>query len=639
MPLPRENPRGPSVTRFGRELSRRAFLKRAAAFGVAVPVVGGLLAACGSSSSSSSGSSSASSAASSSAATPSGAGSATASTTTSTPASSPAGSPVGSPTGSPQASTGGSAGSSTGGTTGQVGASFKVEQPTHQGGQVIEGTFADAETLCSILSTDTSSGACIDQMFNGVMQADPSTANPTGDMAKSWEISSDGITYTFTLDDGITWHDGQPCTTADIKFTYDLAMNPATNSPRTSELVERVKSVAPVDDSHITFTLKQPVASFIISNMGYGILPQHILQNVAPKALAQDPFSTGKKGRTIGTGPFMFQEWVKDDHMTLNKNPKYWKGTPVLDSWIYKIVTNQTVLTQQLKTGEVDIGGIQPSDFASMQKQSNVNTYAYDGFTFTFYCYQLDPTKTTLFQDKGVRQALLYALNRAQMVKAIDFGLAQVAVGTMPVPSWAYNPNGITNKYPYDVDKANSLLDSAGWAKGSDGIRAKNGKKLSFSVYTNSGNTVRENYITVFQQAWKELGVDCTPQTEEWNAFLNRITSAHDFEIFLVGFSWGVDPDQTTMWACDSFKGGFNMGKYCNPQVDTLLQQGLATTDHAKRTAIYTQMQNILMDDLPSAILDFPKSTAAVNKRVHNVFPNAVDPDFHWNSYQWWVDA
>ena len=633
--MPRENPRGPSVTRFGRELSRRAFLKRAAAFGVAVPVVGGLLAACGSSSSSSSGSSSASSAASSSAATPSGAGSATASTTTSTPASSPAGSPVGSPTGSPSANVGSSGGTIH--TSGPVGTSFKTEQPTHQGGQLIEGTTADAKTVCSILSTDTSSGACISMMFNGVMQADPSTTNPAGDMAKSWEISSDGITYTFTLDDGITWQDGQPCTTADIKFTYDLAMNPDTNSPRTSELVERIKSVDVVDDTHITFTLKQPVSSFIISNMGYGILPQHILQNVAPKALAQDPFSTGQKGRTIGTGPFVFQSWIKDDHMTLNKNPKYWKGTPVLDTWIFKVVPNQSVLTQQLKTGEVDFGSIQPSDFADMQKQPNVNASAYDGFTFTFYSYQFDTSKSTLFQDKAVRQALLYALNRAQMVTAINFGLGEVAVGTMPVPSWAYNPDGITLKYPYDKSKAESLLDGAGWTKGSDGIRAKNGKKLEFDINTSNASTTFVDYATVFQQAWKEIGVVATPKMEEWNAFLTRITGTHDFSLFLVGFSWGVDPDQTTMWSCSAYPSGFNMGKYCNPQVDKLLQEGLATTDHAKRKAIYTQMQNILMDDLPNAILVFPKSIAGVNKRVHNLFPNAVS--IRYNSYQWWVNA
>jgi peptide/nickel transport system substrate-binding protein len=221
------------------------------------------------------------------------------------------------------------------------------------------------------------------------------------------------------------------------------------------------------------------------------------------------------------------------------------------------------------------------------------------------------------------------------MVKAIEFSLGKVAVGTEPVLSWAYAPDQITNKYPYDLNKANQLLDQAGWAKGPDGIRAKDGKKLSFTLWTNAGNTVREQYITVMQQMWKAIGVDATPKTEEWNAYLTRITETHDFEIFLVGFGWGVDPDQSTMWTTEGYTGGFNENKYSNPQVDQLCEQGLTTLDQDKRKQIYVQMQNILMDDLPSFILDFPQTTAAVNKRVHNLFPNAIN--IRWNAHLWWV--
>jgi peptide/nickel transport system substrate-binding protein len=205
----------------------------------------------------------------------------------------------------------------------------------------------------------------------------------------------------------------------------------------------------------------------------------------------------------------------------------------------------------------------------------------------------------------------------------------------MPVLSWAYAPDQITNKYPYDLNKANQLLDQAGWVKGPDGIRAKDGKKLSFTLWTNAGNTQRGQYITVMQQMWKAIGVDATPKTEEWNAYLTRINESHDFDIFLVGFSWGVDPDQTTMWSCDSYQGGFNSYKYCNPQVDDLLAKGLSELDQNKRKAYYVQMQNILMEDMPALVMDFPKTTNALNKRVHNMFPNAIN--LRWNAHTWWV--
>ncbi|HEX5164097.1 MAG TPA: ABC transporter substrate-binding protein, partial [Thermomicrobiales bacterium] len=261
----------------------------------------------------------------------------------------------------------------------------------------------------------------------------------------------------------------------------------------------------------------------------------------------------------------------------------------------------------------------------------------YPTLDFTFYGLNLDTTKTTLFQDREVRQALLYALDREAMIESIRFGYGEVAVGTMPVLSWAYNPDGIELKYPYDPDKAKQLLDDAGWVEGSDGIREKDGQRLAFTMYTNAGNQVREQYLTVLQEYWSAIGVEMTPQLEPFPALVERITETFDFEAYLIGFSWGVAPDQTTMWACDSAHGnGFNTVAYCNEEVDKLLQEGLVETDREKRIEIYTQMQNIIMEDLPHVILDFPQGFTGVSNRVHNVFPSDVNVRF--NMQQWWVD-
>ncbi|HEU5424996.1 MAG TPA: ABC transporter substrate-binding protein, partial [Nitrolancea sp.] len=507
----------------------------------------------------------------------------------------------------------------------------------HKGGQVVYGSSADAQTANPVLSHDTASGAIINLMFQGVVQTSPEDGSPAPSLAKSWDISQDGITYTFTLNDGIKWHDGQPFSADDVKFTYDLFLNPEANSPRTSTLAERIAKVETNDPAHVTVTLKTPNSSFLVSNMAYGVVPQHILKDVQPKDIAQHDFSTGKKGVTIGTGPFMFEDWVKDDHITLVKNPSYWQGEPNLEKWIYKVVPNTTVSVQQLKTGELDYASIEPSDIDDMKKQDNVTVHTYDTYSATFWCFQLDPSKTTVFQDKEVRQALLYALDRKAMVEAIDFGYSTVAIGTIPTISWAYNPDGIKLHYPYDMDKANQLLDQAGWAKGSDGIREKNGRKLGFKILSNSGSQPREQYTSVFQQQWKKLGVDATPELIEWNSFLDRITKQKNFDLFFEGFSWGVDPDQTAWFATSSQKGGLNRGNYSNPQVDKLLQDGLATTDQAKRKDIYTQLENIVMDDLPYVVTDFPKAAYGVNKRMHNYFPNAINSTF--NAHQWWVDS
>lgn len=594
-------------------LTRRSLLRRGGIIGVGVPIIGWLLSACGGGSGDSTTPATSSRSA---GAAPSTSTTASASTPTSSAATpSLSATPSGTAIGSPVAA-------------------------THVGGTLVQAAAADATTVNPILEADTVSADITSLIFDAVIHVDPQTTEPRGDMAKSWDISTDALTYTFTLQDGITWHDGSPFTADDVKFTYDLHMNADSNSPHTAELTERIKSVEAPDEKTVVFTLAAPASPFLVNNMIYEIVPQHILQSVDPKALAQHPFSTGKAGTTIGTGPFMFKEWVKDDHITLEKYAGYWRGEPHLDSFSLKVVPDVTTLVQQLQTGEVDYSGRDGVDEASvktLQSDKSIVVATYDSFDFTYYGYQLDDSKTTLFQDKAVRQALFYALDRQQMVEAIRFGLGSVAIGTMGVDSWAYTPDQITLKYPHDVDKANQMLDDAGWVKGDDGVRAKDGQRLAFTLHTNSGSDVNTQYAAVMQQAWKAIGVDCTPQENEWNAFLERLTSTHDFEVFLIGFSWGVDPDQSNMWSTAAYEGGLNVNKYSNLQVDDLLEQGIRETAIPTRKQIYTQMQNIVVDDLPNAIIDFPKSIAAYNKRVHNLFPNAVDD--RWNAHLWWVDA
>ncbi len=593
-------------------ISRRKFIHRGATLGVASSAAGLLLSACGSPDSTPAG----------------GAGAGTGMTqvpgtqtevTTATPV------PSVTPTAPPAA------------TTAPIGTSVAAK---HVGGTLVQAATADATTVNPILSSDTASNDVVALIFNAVMRIDPASTEPRGDLAKSWDISPDGLTYTFTLNAGVKWHDGQPLTSDDVKFTYEFHLNGDSGSPHTSEIAERIASIDAPDPAKVVFTLAAPASPFLVSNMIYGIVPRHILQDVAAADLAQHPFSTGKKDTTIGSGPFVFNEWVKDDHITLAKNPYYWKGTPNLDAFSFKVVPDPTALVQQLLTGEVDYSGrdgVDESSTKELNQESSITVVTYDSFDFTYYGYQLDETKSKLFQEKAVRQALLYALDRQQMVDAIRFGLGRVAVGTMGVDSWAHDPHNITLKYAYDPKQANQLLDDAGWVKGDDGVRAKDGVKLSFKLYTNTGNDTHAQYMAVMQQAWKAIGVDCTPTQEEWNAFLERITSTFDFDMFLIAFSWGVDPDQSSMWSTDAYGGGFNVNKYSNTQVDDLLQQGLNETAIPTRKQIYTKLQNIIVDDLPSAIIDFPKSIAAHNTRVHNLFPNAVDD--RWNAHEWWIDG
>ncbi|MGI8854345.1 MAG: ABC transporter substrate-binding protein, partial [Thermomicrobiales bacterium] len=505
-----------------------------------------------------------------------------------------------------------------------------------KGGHLTEGSVSDIQTFNPILQKDTASGRIHSLVFDNLVNVDPDTLQPVANLATKWEASPDGKVYTFTLKSGVKWHDGQPFSADDVKFSYDLYMNKDTGTARAGELGDRVASVDAKDANTVVFTLKDVVAPFLVSNAIYRIVPKHILGSVAPKDIKNNEFSTGKP---VGTGPFKFKEYAQGDHVTLVANPDYHQGAPALDTYIYKYTKDSTALYQQLKTGEVDYYEGYSSDFNDdAKKQTNFTAVAYDTFSFSFYGYNLDIAggkATPIFQDVAVRQALMYAADRKGIVDKIRNGLSTLAQGTEPVLSWAYQPDKVTVKYDYDLKKANQLLDDAGWKKGSGGIREKDGKKLSFSMYAQSGDKTTEGYMNVFQQNWQDIGVEMKPIYEEFSQFVTRLTQSFDFEAFFVGFSWGVDPDQQTMWDSKQHGPGFNLYSYKNDKVDALLLQGIRTLDQDKRKQIYVDMQNIVLADAPALITDFPKRLAGVNKRVKNLIPNAVNVTI--DAFQWYV--
>jgi peptide/nickel transport system substrate-binding protein len=416
-------------------------------------------------------------------------------------------------------------------------------------------------------------------------------------------------------------------------------MNPDTSSPRVSDMENQIESIEILDPMTIQFNLTGAFPDFPIDLGVYNLIAEHIWADVEPSGFPQAPGATGvDPTQVVGTGPFIFEEWITGDHVTLVPNENYWNGAPILDEFIFKILPDDAAAVNQLKTGEIDWGALTPSSVAEFEGSDDVSTIDFPTLSFSFYGLNLDTDRTTLFQDVEVRQALMYALDREAMVESIYFGFAIPAIGTIPTMSWAYNPDAIELTYPYDPEQAEALLDEAGWVDSNgNGVRDKDGQELSFEMNGIAGNAVAEATLAAMQEYWDQIGVEMTPALEPFPALVERIAQTFDFEAFLVGFSWGAAVDQSTMFTCAATDGnGFNITGYCNEEVDAILAEALSEPDQARRIELYNEFQNIVTEELPESVIFFTRGINGLSNRVHNVYPNTVNERF--NAQTWWVD-
>jgi peptide/nickel transport system substrate-binding protein len=474
----------------------------------------------------------------------------------------------------------------------------------------------------------------INEMFEPLTDLHPETGEPLPLLAESWEAASDGLTWTFTLRGDVTFQDGEPFLAEDVKFTVEL-LN--AGGWGTDPLTQSTATV--IDDRTVEFTFDAPAIETTFALYYYAIRAKHVLADLDPatadnNTISTHPGSTGlDPSKVVGTGPFVFQEIISDDRMVLAAYEGYWRGRPNLDSLIVRTFASLDALPTALLAGEIDLAGFMYSSLNPAQallfEGADVTVEDFPEVLLLNCVTNLDPEKTTLFQDKLVRQALLYAIDREALVEGILFGYGSVPDSILATPM-AINLDDLTVHYDYDADKAAQLLDEAGWVAGPDGVREKNGQKLAFTGWYVSADTVLESTALAVQEYWRAIGVDMTPQGEDQSALFVRVEEQRDFEVVFWD-NWSNNTlDQR--WLVD---GSSDMA-YTNPELEALAIQAATELDADRRRALRTEVENLIMEELPIAPLMSRRGIVAIRNGVHNIIPNAND--FYFNVATWWVE-
>lgn len=466
-------------------------------------------------------------------------------------------------------------------------------------------------------------GYVINLVFEALGKIGPD-ASPIPDLA-TWEVSEDGKVWTFHIDPNATFSDGQPVTAEDAEFTYYVLLDP-TYDGRTNMMNAKIvgseaykngdattiEGIKVIDEKTLQITVEEPRATTIeILATNAWVLPKHYYGEGYEKGNLQGVKAKNKE--PFGSGPYIFVSEIPGQEVRLVANENYWRKDqqPKIKNVIYKATTDETSM-QLVGNGETDM------DVSISVTKDNIEWLKEYGFLDLHmllnngYGYIAINHTLPKFQDKRVRQALAYGLDRESIVYAYSQGYANVIDVPQSKLSWAYPDTANITHYNYDPEKAAQLLDEAGWIMAEDGYRYKDGEKFVIHFSASSPNEVNDALIPIAIENYKDLGIEFIPEQLEFNAVVEK-RNKQEHEMAFLAISLNGDPDPYGLFHTN---GGSNKDKYSNPELDKLIEQGQMELDKEKRKQIYNEVYQILNEDLPVIYLYQRYNLNVINSRL-----------------------
>jgi peptide/nickel transport system substrate-binding protein len=430
-------------------------------------------------------------------------------------------------------------------------------------------------------------------------------ANFIPGLAESWEVSDDGLVWTFKIREGVTFHDGTPCTAEDVAWSlnWTLEYEPETFSFYLANFAE----VVALDDTTLQVTLSDPVGNMEYLLMYVWILPRSVWEGMTYDEIMEfEDISAG-----IGTGPYKLVEWVEGEYLILEANESYWRGAPAIDRVVWQEFATEDAMVQALLAGEIDVADDIPRTAVStLQDAEGVEVPILESTVVDELIINSheDGTQPASLNDPAVRLAIAYAIDKQQIVNVAYLGYAEPASVIIPTSMGDWHNSDVVD-IPFDPEEGNRILDEAGYVDSDgDGIREdQEGNPLEYRLYAEDDAT-ETRVLEIISDGLAQIGISAPPTPMDEDSL---IALYPDFDFDLIKWGWGLDPDPDfamLIFTCDErAEGGWNDSGYCDEEFDEMyVQQGI-TVDHEARRELIWQMQEKLFDERPYIMLDYEK--------------------------------
>lgn len=456
-------------------------------------------------------------------------------------------------------------------------------------------------------------------LFNGLTAHNGENQVIPG-LAKNWDFDETSCTYTFHLEENVKWHDGEPFTAEDVRFTIEAIMDPE-NGSENAPNYEDVEEITVVDDHTVAFRLSAPNAAFL-DYMTMAVLPQHLLEgeNMQESDFFRSP---------IGTGPYKLKSWDVGQAITLVKNEDYFKKSANIDTIIFKIIPDDNAKAVQMQAGELTLAHLTPKDAENFQGKDEYTIYDmktsdYRGILFNF-------NNSYWLENRDLIPAICYAIDRQAILEAVVMGHGAAAYS--PLQRNIYNNENV-ERYSYDPAKAKSVLEDAGCVMGDKGFYERNGQEIGFVLSVGAGDQVRLDMAQAAAQQLQQVGINCTvevPSKVDWEGQM----------AYLIGWGGPFDADDHTYKVFGTGKGA-NYSGYSNALVDQYLSEARQSNDPVVRKEAYAKFQTALAEDPAYAFICYVDASYVASSALKGISPDTVlghhGVGIFWNVTEWSIE-